>query len=83
MIDGSKSPRGPETKRPREEEYRGIEQLDRPELDDVGDEEAKGHRKEPESEDWLNDTGVRRSPRNTPAPPPESRGSIATGGSSG
>lgn len=76
MVSSSKSPRVPEKKRPREEEYRGMEQLDRPELDDVGDEEptapgAKPNREsDGDGEDWLNDTGIRRSPRSTPPPEP-------------
>ena len=58
MAPGPKSPREVEKSTPREEEFRGIEDLDRPELDE-------------EEPDWANDTGVRRSPRSTPSLPPD------------
>lgn len=69
MVSGPKSPREPHPTRPRaEDEYRGIEQLDRAELDEAHDE----HRApEADDEDWSSDeTGVRRHPGSTPAPLP-------------
>jgi hypothetical protein len=75
MVSSPMSPREPQKKRTREEDdYRGIEDLDRAELDD----EIESHDEEPsparedggesDGEDWLNETGVRRNPSKTPAP---------------
>ena len=74
MVSSQKFPREPHHKRPRaEDEYRGIEQLDRAELDEELDEELEAHDEprapEADDEDWSrDDTGVRRNPRSSPVP---------------